>query len=112
MVVVFPLPFGPMKPKILPSGTLRDRSFTAMTSPKLFVTLETSTAAIDIYATPQSDISRRVADHSLRETCRAANHSKHNPLPAGHGRSRLGSGYNGTCAPSVVRNAIPLQRPS
>src|ERR1035437_5772652 len=46
IVVVFPLPLGPMKPKTLPSGTLRERSSTAVTSPKVLVTLEISTAGI------------------------------------------------------------------
>src|SRR5271157_2696324 len=46
MVVVFPLPLGPMNPKTAPSGTARERSSTAVTSPKVLVTLEISTAGI------------------------------------------------------------------
>src|SRR5450759_1594220 len=58
IVVVFPLPLGPMKPKTLPSGTLRERSSTAVTSPKVLVTLEISTAGISMVGTVfQSGIS-------------------------------------------------------
>src|ERR1035438_1215587 len=46
MVVVLPLPLGPMNPKTLPSGTVRERSSTAVTSPKVLVTSEISTAGI------------------------------------------------------------------
>jgi hypothetical protein len=51
IVVVFPLPLGPMKPKTLPSGTLRERSSTAVTSPKVLVTLEISTAGMGMGGT-------------------------------------------------------------
>src|SRR4051812_8373439 len=44
MVVVFPLPLGPMKPNTELSGTVSERSSTAVTSPKLLVTLTISTA--------------------------------------------------------------------
>src|SRR5450759_4313785 len=58
MVVVFPLPLGPIKPKTQPSGTARERSSTAVTSPKVLVTLEISTAGIGIVgAVFQSGIS-------------------------------------------------------
>src|SRR5947209_1497204 len=46
MVVVFPLPLGPMNPNTELSGTVSERSSTAVTSPKLLVTLEISTACM------------------------------------------------------------------
>src|ERR1039457_7467796 len=64
MVVVLPLPLGPIKPKTLPSGTLRERSSTAVTSPKVLVTLEISTAGIGMVgAVFQSGISLRFVQH-------------------------------------------------
>src|SRR5580700_1919761 len=47
MVVVLPEPLGPMKPYTEPSGTVSDRSSTAVTAPKDFVTCEIWTASID-----------------------------------------------------------------
>ena len=47
MVVVLPEPFGPMKPYTEPSGTVRERSSTAVTAPKVLVTCEICTASID-----------------------------------------------------------------
>src|SRR5207249_4632292 len=46
MVVVFPLPLGPMNPNTELSGTVSERSSTAVTSPKVLVTLEISTACM------------------------------------------------------------------
>src|ERR1039457_1532344 len=61
MVVVFPLPLGPIKPKTLPSGTVRERSSTAVTSPKVLVTSEISTAGIGVRGVLlQSGIRRRL----------------------------------------------------
>ena len=39
MVVVFPAPFGPRRPKTVPSSTERSTPLTARTSPKDFVRL-------------------------------------------------------------------------
>jgi hypothetical protein len=42
MVVVFPAPFGPRKPKSSPGGTLRVMSSTAVKLPNFFVMLRNS----------------------------------------------------------------------
>lgn len=42
MVVVFPAPFGPRKPKTSPSSTCRLRSSTAVKAPNFFVRFSTS----------------------------------------------------------------------
>ena len=44
MVVVFPEPFGPTKPQIVPSGTSNVASFTASTSPYRLLRLLTEIA--------------------------------------------------------------------
>src|ERR1035438_2693421 len=68
MVVVLPLPLGPMKPKTLPSGTVRERSSTAVTSPKVLVTSEISTAGISVRgAWLQSGIRRRLGEVGASE---------------------------------------------
>src|ERR1035437_2335642 len=80
MVVVFPLPLGPIKPKTLPSGTVRERSSTAVASPKVLVTLEISTAGIGMGgAVFQSGICQRLV-HGVWSVppCRA------NPLQSRH----------------------------
>ncbi len=41
MVVVFPAPFGPRKPKIVPSSTSKETSFTAVMAPNCFVRFST-----------------------------------------------------------------------
>ena len=46
MVVVLPEPLGPMKPYTQPSGTVSERSSTAVTVPKHLVTLAISTVSI------------------------------------------------------------------
>src|SRR5947207_9881122 len=52
MVVVLPDPLGPMNPKTEPSRTVRQRSSTAVTSPKVFVTAVSSTACITLMVAP------------------------------------------------------------
>ena len=44
MVVVFPLPFGPRKPKISPRATSKSMPSTAVKSPKRLVSPRTETA--------------------------------------------------------------------
>jgi hypothetical protein len=45
-VVVFPAPFGPRKPVIVPAFNANDRSVTAETSPKRLVNDSASTTAV------------------------------------------------------------------
>jgi hypothetical protein len=42
MVVVFPAPFGPRKPVVLPGSTVNDKLSTASVSPYLLVRLRAS----------------------------------------------------------------------
>ena len=48
MVVVLPAPLGPRKPKMVPSSTSNETSFTAVIDPNLFV--RPSTFMMDIYS--------------------------------------------------------------
>ena len=45
-VVLFPEPFGPMRPRISPSSTAKDTSLTAKKPPNFFVRPETRSIAI------------------------------------------------------------------
>jgi len=44
-VVVFPDPFGPSRPVIIPAGAVNDTSRTAVTRPKVLVSPRTSISA-------------------------------------------------------------------
>jgi hypothetical protein len=46
MVVLFPEPFGPRKPNMVPAGTVRERFSTATVSPYLLVKLATWMAEV------------------------------------------------------------------
>src|SRR5688572_18617186 len=46
MVVVFPAPFGPRRPKITPRGTWKERESTAGNLPKTFETFSSSIAGV------------------------------------------------------------------
>src|ERR1019366_8232972 len=90
MVVVLPLPLGPIKPKTLPSGTVRERSSTAVTSPKVLVTLEISTAGIGV-----SGAGGRLASDYVTFTRGQSKNDRHGRPSAGSGVSTF---FNATAA--------------
>src|SRR5829696_8012921 len=48
-VVLFPEPFGPMRPRISPSSTSNDTSLTAVKPPNFLVRPDTASIAIDSF---------------------------------------------------------------
>src|SRR5689334_12623473 len=93
-VVVLPAPFGPRKPTILPSSTVNERSSTASTSPKRFVSPETS-------------IARAIGTH-LPVRRRFLSRNRSSAHRVGDGRTRPGGLPR--VVPSPLRDRLPLPR--